>query len=43
MLSIEGNCSIENTRKQLAVTCKEGPDRFKKHYLGSFRQCFLFR
>ena len=34
MLSIEGNCSINNERKQLSVTCKDAPGQFKKHYLG---------
>lgn len=34
MLSIEGRCSIKNTGYQLAVTCKTGPEEFKKHYLG---------
>ena len=36
LLSIEGRCSIEadQTDAQLEVTCKVGPDGFKKHYLG---------
>lgn len=34
MLSIEGKCSIEPTDKKLMVTCKTGPNSFKKHYLG---------
>ena len=36
MLSIEGLCSLGNadSRGQLTVTCKVGPDAFKKHFLG---------
>lgn len=36
MLTIEGRCSIaaDNTDGQVEVTCKTGPDAFKKHYLG---------
>jgi len=34
MLTIEGRCSIEDQAKQLEVTCKTGPDSFKKHFLG---------
>ena len=36
LLSIEGKCSIEvqQGEKQLEVTCKTGPDKFKKHHLG---------
>lgn len=36
LLSIEGRCSIhkDNQDKQLEVTCKTGPDDFKKHFLG---------
>lgn len=33
ILSIEGLCQIEHADK-LAVTCKTGPDQYKKHYLG---------
>ncbi len=33
LLSIQGRCSIEYG-KRVAVTCKTGPDAFKKHYLG---------
>lgn len=35
-LVIEGRCSIEADAadKQLEVTCKTGPDAFKKHFLG---------
>lgn len=35
ILTIEGRCSIAGGRgTQLAVTCKTGPNSFKKHFLG---------
>ena len=34
LLSVEGLCSIEEVEAQLEVTCKIGPDEYKKHYLG---------
>lgn len=34
LLSIEGKCSIEDANRQLEVTCKTGPDQYKKHFLG---------
>jgi len=36
MLTIEGLCSLGNKdpAKQLSITCKTGPDAFKKHFLG---------
>lgn len=34
LLSIEGKCSIEDANGQLEVTCKIGPDQYKKHFLG---------
>lgn len=36
MLTIEGNCSLGNADSagQLSVTCKLGPEEYKKHYLG---------
>ena len=36
MLTIEGRCSLGNYDKEreLTVTCKTGPDAFKKHFLG---------
>lgn len=34
LLTIEGRCSVEDDAKQLEVTCKIGPDQFKKHFLG---------
>jgi hypothetical protein len=36
MLTIEGLCSLGNNDApgELTVTCKTGPDTFKKHFLG---------
>lgn len=36
MLTIEGRCSLGNndTPDKLTVTCKLGPDQYKKHFLG---------
>jgi hypothetical protein len=34
MLTIEGKCSIEDSNRQLEVTCKTGFDEYKKHFLG---------
>lgn len=36
MLTIEGLCSLGNDdpAKQLSVTCKTGPNSYKKHFLG---------
>ncbi len=36
MLTIEGLCSLGNddTSDRLSVTCKVGPDTYKKHFLG---------
>lgn len=34
LLSIEGRCSIVDANRQLEVTCKIGPNEFKKHFLG---------
>ena len=36
LMTIEGRCSIEAdaTDNQLEVTCKTGPEQFKKHFLG---------
>ena len=36
MLVVEGLCSIEydSMDKQLELTCKTGPDTYKKHFLG---------
>lgn len=34
LLSLEGRCSILDQGHQLEVTCKLGPEKFKKHFLG---------
>lgn len=36
MLIVEGRCSIkvDGVDKQLEVTCKTGPEAYKKHFLG---------
>lgn len=36
ILSVEGLCSLGNndTKGRMSVTCKTGPNTFKKHYLG---------
>lgn len=34
LLSIEGQCSIKDEKKQLEVTCKTGKGKYKKHFLG---------
>jgi hypothetical protein len=34
LLTIEGRCAIKDEGGQLEVTCKIGPDQFKKHFLG---------
>jgi len=36
MLTIEGRCSLGNfdSARHLTVTCKSGPEAFKKHFLG---------
>ena len=34
ILSIRGRCSVSQDSIQLAVTCKTGPESYKKHYLG---------
>lgn len=34
ILTIEGLCSQEQTEKKMEVTCKVGPNLFKKHFLG---------
>lgn len=36
MLSLEGRCSLkaDGMDKQLEVTCKTGPNAYKKHFLG---------
>lgn len=34
ILSLTGRCSINDDRNQLEVTCKTGPNAYKKHFLG---------
>jgi len=36
MLTVEGLCSLGNWDKvkELSITCKVGPDAYKKHFLG---------
>lgn len=35
LLSVEGRCALDLSRSEvLAVTCKDGPASYKKHYLG---------
>ncbi len=34
MLTIEGLCAQQQTDRKLAVTCKTGPQQYKKHFLG---------
>ena len=34
MLEITGLCAIKDENGQLEVTCKTGPDEYKKHFLG---------
>lgn len=36
MLTIEGLCSLGNSdsSRQLSITCKTGPNAYKKHFLG---------
>ena len=36
LLVVEGRCSLGNADKprELSVTCKIGPDQYKKHFLG---------
>ena len=34
ILVVEGRCSITDQGNQLELTCKTGPDAYKKHFLG---------
>lgn len=34
LLVVEGRCNIQDEGSQLEVTCKEGEDAYKKHFLG---------
>ena len=42
ILSIEGLCSVEFKTLKFEVTCKTGPNSFKKHYLGRADNVFPF-
>jgi hypothetical protein len=37
LLVVEGRCSIKDANKQLEVTCKDGANSYKKHFLGLSR------
>lgn len=34
LFDVEGRCSIETSLRLLVVTCKHGPDDYRKHYIG---------
>lgn len=34
ILTVVGNCSVDDNGRKLAVTCKTGENEYKKHYLG---------
>lgn len=34
ILEVTGRCSIKDEGNQLELTCKTGPDAYKKHFLG---------
>ena len=44
MLTIEGLCSLGNNDSagKLSVTCKTGPDTYKKHFLGLSQNVTFF-
>lgn len=44
MLTIEGLCSLGNndTGNKISITCKTGPDEYKKHFLGLDRDVTYF-
>jgi hypothetical protein len=44
MMTIEGLCSLGNADKsgEWSVTCKVGPDAYKKHFLGLSRNVTYF-
>jgi len=42
ILSVEGRCSVEFKPLKFEVTCKTGPNAFKKHYLGRADNVFPF-
>ena len=41
-LSIEGKCSLKDDGNQLEVTCRVGPDQYKKHFLGKAQDFTYF-
>jgi hypothetical protein len=42
ILQVEGLCSVEFYSNKFTVTCKTGPNKFKKHYLGRADNVFPF-
>jgi hypothetical protein len=45
VLEIQGLCSIDkgdSVEREITVTCKTGPDQFKKHFLGMSRDLTFF-
>lgn len=42
ILSVEGLCSVDFYTEKFTVTCKTGPQTFKKHYLGRADNVFPF-
>ena len=42
ILEIQGRCSVEFATEKFIVTCKTGPNDYKKHYLGRSDNSFPF-
>ena len=42
ILSVEGACSVEFFPEKFTVTCKVGPGKYLKHYLGRADNVFPF-
>lgn len=42
ILQVEGLCSVDFFTDKFTVTCKTGPNEFKKHYLGRADNVFPF-
>jgi hypothetical protein len=42
ILMVEGLCSVEFFTEKFTVTCKTGPNEYKKHYLGRADNVFPF-
>lgn len=44
ILTLEGLCSLDNDRtaSEISVTCKTGPDEYKKHFLGLSQNVTFF-